>query len=230
MQWPESRRPSSLQGAACWGLGRGRQRRGARAEHGGGGGGMRRCSPCSAPWPCPLQSKYKPLKFSCPQRTMLLADLYQCVQAAAALGRCPLAPKLLGWVLGRHRRLLPAHQQSSFLPSCCIAPAPRARCTRSRRRRSCQAQLPPCPPSQQPGPWSVVGWSHLRRSNMQVHPGLQLPALLAGRVGGRHPAGRCHGVGGHRPRRKGATVRGFAWPRVRPGIAHLGRCRSNIGC
>lgn len=42
------------------------------------------------------QSAYKPLKFRCAQRTLLLVDLYQCVEAAAALGRCAIAAKLLG--------------------------------------------------------------------------------------------------------------------------------------
>lgn len=44
----------------------------------------------------PLQSKFKPLKFSCQQRTALLTDLLQCVEAATAIGRCSIAPKMLG--------------------------------------------------------------------------------------------------------------------------------------
>lgn len=42
------------------------------------------------------QSKFKALKFSCKHRQLLLTDLYQCMAAASAMGRCLLAAKVLG--------------------------------------------------------------------------------------------------------------------------------------
>jgi hypothetical protein len=42
------------------------------------------------------QGKFKPLKFSCKHRQLLMTDLYQCMAAANALGRCLLAAKVLG--------------------------------------------------------------------------------------------------------------------------------------
>ena len=42
------------------------------------------------------QSKFKPIKFTCKHRTMLLTDLFQCMWAAAAIGRCSVAMKVLG--------------------------------------------------------------------------------------------------------------------------------------
>ncbi len=54
------------------------------------------------------QSKYKPIKFTCRHRTLLLTDLYQCMAAAAALGRCSIAAKILGYVQDWElQRLLP---------------------------------------------------------------------------------------------------------------------------
>lgn len=44
----------------------------------------------------PTQGKFKPLKFSCKHRQLLLTDLYQCMAAAGGLGRCILAAKVLG--------------------------------------------------------------------------------------------------------------------------------------
>jgi hypothetical protein len=43
-----------------------------------------------------VQSKFKALKFSCKHRQLLLTDLYQCMAAASAMGRCLLAAKVLG--------------------------------------------------------------------------------------------------------------------------------------
>eukprot|EP00882_Tetradesmus_deserticola_P004677 GHRQ01004930.1.p1 GENE.GHRQ01004930.1~~GHRQ01004930.1.p1 ORF type:complete len:129 (+),score=45.47 GHRQ01004930.1:377-763(+) len=42
------------------------------------------------------RGKFKPLKFTCKHRQLLLTDLYQCMAAAAALGRCLVAAKVLG--------------------------------------------------------------------------------------------------------------------------------------
>eukprot|EP00798_Chlamydomonas_sp_ICE-L_P011458 gene11458-34168_t len=42
------------------------------------------------------KSKFKAVKFSCRQRTQLLTDLYQCLAAGLAAGKCAIAAKLLG--------------------------------------------------------------------------------------------------------------------------------------
>jgi len=44
------------------------------------------------------QGKFKPLKFTCKHRQLLLTDLFQCMAAAAAVSRCLVAAKILGWV------------------------------------------------------------------------------------------------------------------------------------
>lgn len=54
------------------------------------------CLTCPACVPSTPQGKFKPLKFSCKHRQLLLTDLYQCMAAANALGRCLLATKVLG--------------------------------------------------------------------------------------------------------------------------------------
>lgn len=53
---------------------------------------------CCGLWCCCMceQSKFKALKFSCKHRQLLLTDLFQCMAAANALGRCLLAAKVLG--------------------------------------------------------------------------------------------------------------------------------------
>jgi hypothetical protein len=43
-----------------------------------------------------LQGKFKPLKFTCKHRQLLLTDLFQCMAAASAMGRCLVAAKVLG--------------------------------------------------------------------------------------------------------------------------------------
>lgn len=43
-----------------------------------------------------LQGKFKPLKFTCRHRQLLLTDLFQCMAAASAVGRCAMAAKMLG--------------------------------------------------------------------------------------------------------------------------------------
>ena len=45
-----------------------------------------------------LQSKFKPVKFTCRQRTQLLTDLFQSVAAALAVGKCPMGSRILGCV------------------------------------------------------------------------------------------------------------------------------------
>lgn len=45
------------------------------------------------------KSKYKPLKFTCVHRTSLLTDLFQCMAAATAVGKCLIATKILGAAL-----------------------------------------------------------------------------------------------------------------------------------
>lgn len=47
---------------------------------------------------CSAQGKFKPLKFTCKHRQLLLTDLFQCMAAAAAVSRCIVAAKVLGWV------------------------------------------------------------------------------------------------------------------------------------
>jgi hypothetical protein len=42
------------------------------------------------------QGKFKPLKFTCKHRQLLLTDLFQCMAAASAMGRCLVAAKVLG--------------------------------------------------------------------------------------------------------------------------------------
>ena len=43
-----------------------------------------------------LQSKFKPVKFTCKQRTSLLTMLFQAMASAAMHGQCPIATKILG--------------------------------------------------------------------------------------------------------------------------------------
>ncbi|KAF8069423.1 GRV2 [Scenedesmus sp. PABB004] len=42
------------------------------------------------------KSKFKPLKFTCRHRQLLLTDLFQCMAAASAMGRCAVAARVLG--------------------------------------------------------------------------------------------------------------------------------------
>lgn len=42
------------------------------------------------------QGKFKPLKFTCKHRQLLLTDLLQCMAAASAMARCLVASKVLG--------------------------------------------------------------------------------------------------------------------------------------
>jgi hypothetical protein len=42
------------------------------------------------------QGKFKALKFTCKHRQLLLTDLFQCMAAASAVGRCMMAAKVLG--------------------------------------------------------------------------------------------------------------------------------------
>ncbi|WIA10346.1 hypothetical protein OEZ85_010538 [Tetradesmus obliquus] len=42
------------------------------------------------------KGKFKPLKFTCKHRQLLLTDLFQCMAAASAMGRCLVAAKVLG--------------------------------------------------------------------------------------------------------------------------------------
>ena len=44
----------------------------------------------------PVQSKFKPVKFTCKQRSSLLSMLYQAMAFAAMHGQCPVATKILG--------------------------------------------------------------------------------------------------------------------------------------
>lgn len=46
----------------------------------------------------PVQSKFKPVKFACKQRSSLLSMLYQAMAFAAMHGQCPVATKILGCV------------------------------------------------------------------------------------------------------------------------------------
>lgn len=52
--------------------------------------------PCAALPLFVLQGKFKPLKFTCKHRQLLLTDLFQCMAAASAMGRCLVAAKVLG--------------------------------------------------------------------------------------------------------------------------------------
>jgi hypothetical protein len=54
------------------------------------------CHRSPSPDPHTKQSKFKPLKFSCKHRALLLTDLLQCMAAAGAMGRCLVAARVLG--------------------------------------------------------------------------------------------------------------------------------------
>jgi hypothetical protein len=54
------------------------------------------CCRCAAVSVAVPQGKFKPLKFTCKHRQLLLTDLFQCMAAASAVGRCMVAAKVLG--------------------------------------------------------------------------------------------------------------------------------------